>query len=253
MFQLSSTESSNTKNNIEDKFENDGIEIPDYLEEYYWWAYVRPWAVKIFERDWLINLILWGFYPTLRDLVLKIMGKDLYGRTLKISCCYGKLEPNLATQVKEAGGFLDIIDVAPEQLKNSIRKIDDDLLGNTVNHIHADACDLPFDDNSYDRSLVFFLPHEQPEHLRRKMFEEAFRVTKSGGEVYITEFANSKWWHPLRFIWYPVLMVLEPFARDIWTNEIEKYLPHGGIGCKIEKTKIFGDFYQCIKITTPKI
>lgn len=256
MFQVSSTVSSKSEKTVEERFENDGIEIPDYLEEYYWWAYVRPWAVKIFERDWLINLILWGFYPTLRDLVLDVMGPNLFGRTLKVTCCYGQLEPKLATQVQKAGGTLDILDVAPEQLKNSHRKLaalDNDLLGPVVNHIHADACDMPMAENSYDRTLIFFLPHEQPEHLRRKMFKEAFRVTKPGGEVYVTEFAKSKWWHPLRFVWYPVLMVLEPFARDIWTNEISTYLPHGGLGCEIQKTKVFGDFYQCLKITTPKV
>lgn len=253
MFQLSSQAAVDTEKQKEEGFVNDNIEIPDYLEEYYWWAYVRPWAVKIFERDWLINLILWGFYPTLRDLVLSVMGPNLFGRTLKISCCYGQLEPKLAQQVQAAGGELDIIDVAPEQLKNSRSKLSDELLTTTVDHIHADACDLPFADNAYDRSLVFFLPHEQPEKLRRKMFEEAFRVTKPGGELYVVEFCKSKLWHPLRYIWYPVLMVLEPFARDIWTNDMTTYLPHGGIGCEIQQTKVFGDFYQCLKIKTPNV
>ena len=65
--------------------ENDGIGIPDYLEKYYWWAYVRPWAVRIFERDWMINLILWGWYNPLRRIVQDMMGEKIAGRTLKIS------------------------------------------------------------------------------------------------------------------------------------------------------------------------
>jgi len=32
--------------------------IPDYLEKVYWWAYLRPGAVRFFERQWLVNLIL---------------------------------------------------------------------------------------------------------------------------------------------------------------------------------------------------
>ena len=256
MFKHSSVAKDLNQQPEEELFKGDGIEIPDYLEKYYWWAYVRPWAVKLFERDWLINLILWGFYPTLRKLVLRVMGPNLFGRTLKISCCYGTLEPKLADQVQKAGGTLDILDVAPEQLKNSRRKIkalDENLLGSVVNHIHANACSLPMEENSYDRSLIFFLPHEQPEALRRKTFEEAFRVTKPGGDVFIVEFYKSKWWHPLRYIWYPALMVLEPFAKDIWRNEVSTYLPHGGAGCEIEQTKVFGDFYQCLKIKTPKV
>ena len=25
-------------------------EIPAYLEKVYWWTYVRPWAIRVFER-----------------------------------------------------------------------------------------------------------------------------------------------------------------------------------------------------------
>jgi len=34
--------------------------VPAYLNETYWWAYVHPNAVRLFERQWLVNLILWG-------------------------------------------------------------------------------------------------------------------------------------------------------------------------------------------------
>jgi len=36
--------------------------VPDYLNAHYWWAYIHPKAVKLFERQWLVNLILWGNY-----------------------------------------------------------------------------------------------------------------------------------------------------------------------------------------------
>ena len=232
--------------------ETDGIGIPDYLEKYYWWAYVRPWAVWTFERDWMINLILWGWYNPLRRMVQDAMGDKIAGRTLKISCCYGKLEPELADRVHAGGGTLDIIDVAPEQLKNSRRKTRPAFLDKVVRHFHRNSTDLGFADNSYDRALIFFLPHEQPRDVRKQTFAEAFRVVKGGGEVYVVEFAKSRWWHPLRYIWYPVLFVLEPFARDMWHHDFATWLPSGGIGCTIERKLCFGDFYQLIKITTPK-
>ena len=43
--------------------------IPGYLHETYWWAYVHPNAVRLFERQWLVNLILWGNFAKLRDVV----------------------------------------------------------------------------------------------------------------------------------------------------------------------------------------
>ena len=43
--------------------------VPRYLLANYWWAYVHPNAVKLFERQWLVNLILWGNYNRLRRAV----------------------------------------------------------------------------------------------------------------------------------------------------------------------------------------
>jgi hypothetical protein len=37
-------------------------DAPDYLDTFYWWAYVEPRAVRFFERDWLITLILCGVF-----------------------------------------------------------------------------------------------------------------------------------------------------------------------------------------------
>ncbi len=232
-------------------FDNDGIAVPSYLEKVYWWAYVRPWAVRVFEREWLVNLILWGFYRPLRDLTLVAMGEKIAGRTLKISCCYGQLEPMMAARVKAGSGHLDIIDVAPEQLKNAAKKLAGFIKDGTVSLFHRDATDLGFADHAYDQAVIFFLPHEQPIDIRRKTFEEAFRVVKPGGKIYVTEFAGAKAWHPLKYIWHTVLYVLEPFAPSLWNNPIEMWLPRSGEGCKIETQKIFGDFYQVVTITTP--
>ncbi len=231
----------------EELFE-DSLIVPDYLEKHYWWAYVRPWAVRVFEREWLVNLILWGFYRPLRDRTLAAMGEALSGRTLKISCCYGQLEPRLAARVKAGGGMLDIIDIAPEQLKNARRKLARFIEDGTVCLHRRDATALGFADASYDRALLFFLPHEQPEDVRRLTFYEALRVLKPGGALYVVEFAKPKAWHPLKYIWHPVLRVLEPFASALWTREIASFLPCGGAGCQIETQKIFGGFYQITRI-----
>ena len=49
---------------------NPPVSLPRYLEDIYWWAYLHPRAVRIFERQWLVNLILWGNYARLRDAAL---------------------------------------------------------------------------------------------------------------------------------------------------------------------------------------
>ena len=50
------------------------VAVPGYLEKVYWWAYVHPGAVRVFERQWLVNAILWGNFARLRDAVVEELG-----------------------------------------------------------------------------------------------------------------------------------------------------------------------------------
>src|SRR5262245_52316705 len=86
-------------------------DMPDYLGRYYWWAYVHPNAVRVFERGWLVNLILWGNYARLRDAALAELGAHLPGRTLQVACVYGDLTGRLSDRVAAGGGALDVVDV----------------------------------------------------------------------------------------------------------------------------------------------
>ena len=71
------------------------LSIPAYLQKTYWWAYVHPRAVKIFEREWLVNLILFGNYAKLRNSALDEIGRQANGRTLQVACVYGDLTARL--------------------------------------------------------------------------------------------------------------------------------------------------------------
>ncbi|MEI6737994.1 MAG: methyltransferase, partial [Pseudomonadota bacterium] len=81
--------------------------IPAYLKETYWWAYVHPRAIKVFERQWLVNAILFGNFSRLRDAALAALGKQVTGRTLQVACVYGDFSPRLARRIAP-GGSLDI-------------------------------------------------------------------------------------------------------------------------------------------------
>lgn len=58
--------------------------VPAYLRAHYWWAYVHPLAVKLFERQWLVNLVLWGNYSRLRDAALNELGESLPGTSCRL-------------------------------------------------------------------------------------------------------------------------------------------------------------------------
>jgi len=224
--------------------EDKSLEIPDYLEKKYWWAYVRPKAVEFWDRELFIDIILWFHYKKLRNEALSAFGKDLSGKMLQMSCAYGALTPMFWENIREDRGDLTVIDVVKHQLANLNRKLPKN---HKVKLIQMDASDLKFKDNEFDRILLFFLPHELPKEIREKTLNEAMRVAKKGSEIVIVEFSKPKWWQPLRYIYLPFLKFLEPFAPDIWnTDEIKDWIPKELESKLINRKKIFGDYYQIL-------
>lgn len=221
------------------------IAVPAYLLTHYWWAYVHPNAVKLFERQWLVNLILWGNYQRLRDAALAEMEESCGGRSLQVACVYGDLTSRLSGCIASRGGLLDVVDVLPLQLRNLREKLPK---GSPARLLAMDSTNLRLPDASYDQALIFFLLHEQPSHYRERTLKELFRVVKPGGEIIIVDYARPRWWHPLRYIWQPLLATLEPFALDLWRDEIAKWLPRKGT-IRLRKESFFGGLYQKVVIT----
>jgi ubiquinone/menaquinone biosynthesis C-methylase UbiE len=220
----------------------DRIAVPVYLVRTYWWAYVHPMAVRLFERQWLINLILWGNFARLRDAALDALGERLEGRTLQIACVYGDLTERLRARLP-TGGSLDVVDILRVQLDNLARKLPGDP---RVGLIQGDSAALDMPSATYDRALVFFLLHEQPEEVRRRTLAEALRVLKPGGRLVIVDYHRPDVMHPLYGPMVAILRTLEPFALDLWRHELAKWLP-----CAAKqgaKRTFFGRLYQLVTV-----
>ena len=220
-------------------------QVPDYLLDTYSWAYVTPEAVRRFERQWLVNLILWGNFARLRDEALAALGRDLSGKTLQIACVYGDLTPRLLT-AHGPRGQLDVIDVLPVQISNLKAK-----LGATAPRvgIHlGNSAAMPFEPESYERALLFFLLHEQPENVRRKTIEEALRVLQPGGKLVIVDYHRPRALHPLYLPMRGILSTLEPYALDLWTHEVSEWLPKQPTVASMSKRSFFGGLYQLLEI-----
>lgn len=218
--------------------------IPEYLQKVYWWAYLHPRAVRLFEREWLVNLILWGNYRRLRDAVLAELGNDIGGPVLQIACVYGDFSQALASRLGD-GGSLEVIDVAPIQLANLRRKLP---LDRRLRISQQDAGALHFPDASFDTTVLFFLLHEQPAHVRAATLAEAWRVTRPGGQLVIVDYHRPRFWHPLRYPMQAVLKTLEPFALDLWRYDIASWLPTDRVARALVKTTCFGGLYQKLVI-----
>ena len=220
--------------------------VPDYLSRHYWWAYIHPWAVKFFDHQWIINFILLGNYRRLRDAALAEFPEPSSRSILQIACAYGDLTVRLAKRVAAGKGKLDIVDVLPIQLKNLKWKLPG---RSPVRLLQMDSTDLKLPDASYDWVLLFFLLHEQPATHRAKTLCEAARVVKPGGKILIVDFARPRWWNPLLYLWRPLLALLEPFALDLWHDDIADYLPSSCRSGVIRRESYFGGFYQKVVVT----
>jgi ubiquinone/menaquinone biosynthesis C-methylase UbiE len=221
--------------------------VPGYLEQTYWWAYVHPRAVRFFERQWLVNLILWGNFAKLRDAALDALGRTIGGRTLQIACVYGNFTASLLNRL-DPEATLDVVDVLPIQLQNLRAK----LPASAQVSLHLfDSASLGLGDGAYDQAVLFFLLHEQPADVRAKTLREALRVVRPGGRLVVVDYHRPRGWHPLRYLFEPVLRALEPYAMDLWNHEVAAWLPKGFPAGNILKTNYYGGLYQRLVITVP--
>ena len=97
---------------------------------------------------------------------------------------------------------------------------------------------MSFPDESFEETVVFFLLHEQPEDARRKTVAEAIRVTRPGGRVIFVDYHGPKRSNPMRYVMKPILSMLEPYAMDLWRDELPAFMP-----ADIKKEQVSSNFY----------
>ena len=215
--------------------------IPDYLQDTYWWAYVHPKSVWVFEREWLVNLILWGNMNKLTCAVLDEMNLQSNSSVLQVACVYGDFSNRLASHLGQTQSRLSVVDVAPIQIDNIKKKV---AAHNNVSIHLQDSTFMSFPNDNFDETVVFFLLHEQPEEARRKTIAEAIRVTRPGGRVIFVDYHGPKRSNPMRYVMKPILALLEPFAMDLWREELPAFMPAGIKPEQISYSFYFSGLYQ---------
>ncbi len=218
------------------------VPIPEYLSHYYLWAYVSRRAIRFWDHGILVQLILFGQYSRLKNRVRALFSRQP-GSVLQIACVYGSLTSELVADL-HSSETLTLVDVVPDQLARSLGKIDDQRLKAVL----ANSADLPCPSGQFDKVLLFFLLHEQPLQVRIRTVQEALRVLGKNGLLVIVDYDRPCIGHPCYLILSLIFAWLEPFARDLWRQDLSTWIRSFAPGTDIKRTSVFGGVYQILEI-----
>ncbi len=189
--------------------------IPAYLEKYYWWAYLRPASIALFDHTPVVSVILWGCYHRLKHAVLSEIPPGAH--VLQAACVYGDLSPELADRLGPHGR-LDVIDVAPIQVANCRRK-----LRGCPNARVAVADAAEPGEGDYDAVVCFFLLHELPDDRKRCTVDALLDRVRPGGKAIFVDYHRPDPLNPLSLPTGLVFRTLEPFAERLWYSGIPSF------------------------------
>ncbi|MEX0828451.1 MAG: rhodoquinone biosynthesis methyltransferase RquA [Haliea sp.] len=215
-------------------------QIPAYINDHYWWAYLRPASLKVFDNTPVVSAILWGQYARLKEAALEEIqpGQQI----LQAACVYGDLSPQLAKRVGNEGR-LDVIDIVPLQVTNCRRK----LRGFPNATVRQANAAVP-GGGPYDAVCCFFLLHELPDDCKRIVVNSLLESVVPGGKVIFIDYHKPHFLHPLKAVMSVVFALLEPFAKRLWSNEIS-YFAENNDQFDWRKRKYFGALFQKVIAT----
>lgn len=109
-------------------------------------------------------------------------------KVLEVSAGTGKDSELIVKRLGEKGGLWNL-DISPHMMAYNMQRMKDSAI--PVEHVVASACDLPFEDNSFDALYCFAGIGHFPDI--RKGLSEMARVVKTGGKVVFCEKNVPEW------------------------------------------------------------
>jgi ubiquinone/menaquinone biosynthesis C-methylase UbiE len=189
--------------------------IPAYLQDVYYWAYLNPRNVRLLDRELVVSVILWGQHRRLQRAAFTELPPGQ--RVLQPASVYGDFSHNLARHLGSRGR-LEVTDIAPIQVASCRRKL------RGLPHASARCADARHPDGGpYDAVCCYFLMHELPEDYKHAVVDALLASVGPGGKVVFVDYHKPHWAHPLKAITSIVFDTLEPFAKSLWHHKIADF------------------------------
>lgn len=212
--------------------------VPDYLRKVYTWAYLTPWTARLLDHQIVVQAILWGNASRLaREVLNEIRPGD---RVFQPAAVYGTFSRELADRIGPRGR-LEIRDVASLQVARTRQKLAD------LPQVHVDWGDAaePQPD-SFDVVSCFFLLHEVPDDVKRRVVPTMLDLVRPGGKAIFVDYHRPHRLHPLKPVTKFIFDWLEPFAASMWSHEINDLAGPDAAGFRWRKRTLFGGLYQSV-------
>lgn len=219
------------------------LQIPDYLRETYYWAYLDPRNVRLLDREIVVKLILWGQHNRLREAAFAELAPG--SRVLQPACVYGDFSLALAEHLGSSAS-LEITDIAPIQLAACRRK-----LRNLPQAKFRRANAARPDKEMYDAVCCYFLLHELPDNYKYSVVDSLLEKVGPGGKVVFVDYHKPHWAHPLKPITSLVFDTLEPFAKTLWRHDIADFAAAPEAFSWRKETYFCGLFQKVVAVRAP--
>ncbi len=210
-------------------------EIPAYLRDIYYWAYLNPRNVRLLDRELVVSVILWGQHRHLQRAAFAELPPGQ--RVLQPASVYGDFSSTLARHLGPRGR-LEVTDIAPIQVASCRRK----LRGLPQASVRLADARNP-GGGPYDAVCCYFLMHELPEDYKHEVMDALLASVVPGGKVVFIDYHKPHWAHPLKGITSIVFDTLEPFAKSLWHHEISDFATDPGSFHWRQET-YFGGLFQ---------
>ena len=212
--------------------------VPDYMLEVYDWAYVNPRHADFLDHNWVVRTLL---FCNDQRLMLAYLNQVRPGMAVwQVAHVYGDLVRRVAEKVGRQGRF-DLTDITPVQVAHAEHKLAD---LDQAKVMRADACDFE-GEAGYDLVVSFFLLHEVPDDIKRRVVDNMLRQVPPNGRALFVDYHRPAWWHPVGWLLRWINAKLEPFAHALWKKDIREFASQAGEFKWMKKT-IFGGVYQIV-------
>ncbi|MFQ5623263.1 MAG: rhodoquinone biosynthesis methyltransferase RquA [Paracoccaceae bacterium] len=218
-------------------------ELPDYMKQTYYWAYVSPRDVPLLDRDLVVSVILWGQHLRLQRAAFSEVKPGQ--RVLQPASVYGSFAPNLARHIGPEGR-LEIIDITPIQVQRCREKL------RALPQASVRLADARNPGSGrYDVVCCYFLMHELPEDYKRQVTDAMLARLAPGGKLVFVDYHKPHWAHPLKPITSLVFDTLEPFAKSLWRHELRDFATDADAFTWRKETYFGGLFQKVVAARKP--